>query len=107
MPDFAPYLAAAEHAARKAGVFLREQFYTVKQVDEALQHDIKLRLDKESQELITAELLAAFPHSAILGEEGNSGETASDFLWVVDPIDGTVNYFYNIPILIGMTIQLF
>ena len=98
MPDFAPYLAAAEQAARKAGAFLREQFYTVKQVDEALQHDIKLRLDKESQELITAELLAAFPHSAILGEEGNSGEAASDFLWVVDPIDGTVNYFYNIPI---------
>ena len=98
MPDFAPYLAAAEQAARKAGAFLREQFYTVKQVDESLQHDIKLRLDKESQELITAALLASFPHSAILGEEGSSGEAAADFLWVVDPIDGTVNYFYNIPI---------
>ena len=68
MPDFAPYLAAAELAARKAGAFLREQFYTVKQLDEALQHDIKLRLDKESQDLISAELLAAFPHSAILGK---------------------------------------
>ena len=98
MPDFAPYLAVAESAARKAGAFLREQFYSVKQVDESLLHDIKLRLDKESQTLIAQELLAAFPHSSILGEEGNSGAETADFVWVVDPIDGTVNYFYGIPI---------
>ena len=98
MPDFAPFLAVAETAARKAGAFLRAQFHTVKLVDEAMQHDIKLRLDKESQALICAELLAAFPQSSILGEEGNTGAASSDFLWVVDPIDGTVNYFYGIPI---------
>ena len=98
MPDFAPYLAVAESAARKAGAFLREQFYSVKQVDESLLHDIKLRLDIESQTLIAQELLAAFPHSSILGEEGNSGAETADFVWVVDPIDGTVNYFYGIPI---------
>lgn len=98
MPDFQPYLSVAESAARKAGGFLRGQFHAVKLVDEALQHDIKLRLDKESQTLISAELLAAFPQSAILGEEGSGGAEASDYLWVVDPIDGTVNYFYGIPI---------
>lgn len=98
MPDFTPYLIVAESAARKAGAFLRGQFYSVKQVDEALRHDIKLQLDKESQALIEAELLSAFPASAILGEEGSCGDAAADYLWVVDPIDGTVNYFYNIPI---------
>ena len=96
--DYSAYLTAARQAARLAGAFLREQFHSVKLVDETLLHDIKLRLDKESQELITRHLLAAFPQSAVLGEEGNTGDSAAEFLWVVDPIDGTVNYFYGIPI---------
>lgn len=96
--DYSVYLATAQQAARLAGAFLREQFHSVKHVDEALLHDIKLRLDKESQALITRHLLAAFPQSAVLGEEGNTGDSAAEFLWVVDPIDGTVNYFYGIPI---------
>ena len=97
-PDYTAYLRAAEQAARLAGAFLREHFFSFKQVDEALQHDIKLRLDKESQELISDYLLSVFPDSAILGEEGNDGVAQSDYCWIVDPIDGTVNYFYGIPI---------
>ena len=96
--DYTAYLRAAEQAARLAGAFLREHFFSFKQVDEALQHDIKLRLDKESQELISDYLLSVFPDSAILGEEGNDGVAQSDYCWIVDPIDGTVNYFYGIPI---------
>lgn len=98
IPCWADYLAAAEQAARLAGAFLREHFYSIKLVDETLAHDIKLRLDKESQQLIAGHLLAAFPESAILGEEGNEGAAAAGFQWIVDPIDGTVNYFYGIPI---------
>lgn len=96
--DYTAYLRVAEEAARLAGGFLREHFYSIKQVDEALQHDIKLRLDKDAQSLITEHLLAAFPGSCILGEEGNAGHGGSDFCWIVDPIDGTVNYFYGIPL---------
>lgn len=96
--DYTAYLRAAEQAARLAGAFLREHFFSFKQVDEALQHDIKLRLDKESQELISDYLLSVFPESSILGEEGNDGVAQSDYCWIVDPIDGTVNYFYGIPI---------
>jgi myo-inositol-1(or 4)-monophosphatase len=96
--DYTAYLRAAEQAARLAGAFLREHFFSFKQVDEALQHDIKLRLDKESQELISDYLLSVFPESSILGEEGTDGVAQSDYCWIVDPIDGTVNYFYGIPI---------
>lgn len=96
--DYTAYLHAAEQAARKAGEFLRTHFNSSKEVDEALLHDIKLRLDKESQALISEHLLKEFPLSSILGEEGNSGAAAADYRWIVDPIDGTVNYFYGIPI---------
>lgn len=97
-PDYAAYMSAARQAARQAGAFLREQFHAVKLVDESLQHDVKLRLDKDAQNLIASSLLAAFPQSCILGEEGNAGASCAEYQWIVDPIDGTVNYFYGIPI---------
>lgn len=98
MTDYAAYLMVAQQAAREAGAFLKEQFGCIKQVDESLAHDVKLRLDKETQMLIIRHLLAAFPESSVLGEEGNSGCQDAEFRWIVDPIDGTVNYFYGIPI---------
>ncbi len=95
--DYRPQLEAAEAAARCAGAFLRRHFHEIKQVDESLAHDIKLRLDKDCQALICAELAARFPGYAVLGEEGRgSGDGLHE--WVIDPIDGTVNYFYGIPI---------
>jgi myo-inositol-1(or 4)-monophosphatase len=92
-----PYLQAAVGAARAAGELLREHFGTVLNVNEFAAHDIKLELDVRSQELITNRLLGEFPDHAIYGEEGIAGNQASDFQWIVDPIDGTVNYFYGIP----------
>ncbi len=97
MTDYTPQLAAAEAAARTAGAFLRRHFHDHKLVDEEIEHDIKLRLDKESQALITGELRRHYPGYAVLGEEGRSAGDASHE-WIIDPIDGTVNYFYNIPI---------
>lgn len=98
MTDYTAYLDVAEQAARKAGAYLKTAFCGQKTVDEALAHDIKLRLDKETQALIAAELLGAFPETSLLGEEGNDGQAGSELQWIVDPLDGTVNYFYGIPI---------
>ena len=91
------YLHAATTAAHAAGALLREHFGQALEVNEFHAHDIKLELDVRTQDLITAQLLAAFPEHAIYGEEGIAGNQASDFQWIVDPIDGTVNYFYGIP----------
>jgi myo-inositol-1(or 4)-monophosphatase len=91
------YLDAAVKAARAAGALIRENFGQPLQVNTEEAHDIKLELDVRSQELITKLLLAKFPDHAILGEEGSAENTSTEFEWVVDPIDGTVNYFYGIP----------
>lgn len=90
-------LELATHAALDAGKLLRQHFGSDATVDEATHHDIKLALDKESQELITAILLGARPGDALYGEEGIAGNQESERQWIVDPIDGTVNYFYGIP----------
>ena len=90
-------LSTAIEAALAAGKLQRENFGSELAVNEMLKHDIKLDLDVRCQELITDILLKAFPDHCIKGEEGDSGNAASDTQWIVDPIDGTVNYFYGIP----------
>ena len=50
-----------------------------------------------AQDLITKILLERFPEHALYGEEGIVGDQTSDYQWVVDPLDGTVNFFYGIP----------
>ncbi len=90
-------LELATHAALEAGKLLRSHFGGDATVDEASHHDIKLALDKESQELITGILLGERRDDALYGEEGIAGNQESPRQWIVDPIDGTVNFFYNIP----------
>ena len=91
------YLDVAVAAAQAAGTLLRQNFGTVLDVNEFAAHDIKLDLDVRAQDLITGMILERFPEHAIYGEEGIAGNQDSDFQWIVDPIDGTVNYFYSIP----------
>ena len=90
-------LETAIEAAAEAGKLLRKNFGTQLSVNQATHHDIKLEIDEQAQQLITRVILADFPDHAILGEEGVSGNQNSDVRWVVDPLDGTVNYFYGIP----------
>ena len=90
-------LELATQAALEAGKLIRQNFGSDATVDEATHHDIKLALDKESQDLITGILLGARPGDALYGEEGLAGNQDSERQWIVDPIDGTVNFFYGIP----------
>lgn len=91
------YLDAAIEAARAAGELLRRNFQQQLRVNSFEAHDIKLEIDVRAQELITELLLKKFPEHALYGEEGVVGDQTSDHQWVVDPLDGTVNYFYGIP----------
>jgi myo-inositol-1(or 4)-monophosphatase len=91
------YLNAAENAARAAGKLLRANFQQRQRVSAVASHDIKLEIDVQAQELITKFLLKEFPSHALYGEEGMVGDQSSDHQWIVDPLDGTVNYFYGIP----------
>ena len=90
-------LDSAIAAARASGAVQRENFETELGVGEMLTYDIKLELDVRCQRLISDLLLADFPDSCVLGEEGSEGDQSAELQWIVDPIDGTVNYFYGIP----------
>lgn len=59
--------------------------------------DIVTAADRESERLVVELLTAARPNDGVLGEEGAGIEGSSGITWVVDPIDGTVNYLYDLP----------
>jgi myo-inositol-1(or 4)-monophosphatase len=84
-------------AARAAGKLMLANWHKPKRVNFTDAHDIKLELDVRCQKLIEKTLRAAFPQIPLLGEEGDSGNVDAEYRWVVDPIDGTVNYAFGIP----------
>ena len=59
--------------------------------------DVVTAVDRASEELIVARLSAARPDDGVLGEEGASRAGTSGVRWVIDPIDGTVNFLYGVP----------
>ena len=93
-------LDTAIAAARAAGELQRRHFHRPLRVTATMRHDIKLELDVRSQRIIERAILGRFPGHEILGEEGNRPASGgkSKIRWVIDPIDGTVNFFYNIPV---------
>ncbi len=91
------YLEVAEASVRQAGAKIREMMGSVKEVDELHAHDVKLALDRECQELLTSLLLGRFASHTVFGEEGGTAHGGSEYQWIVDPIDGTVNFYYGFP----------
>jgi myo-inositol-1(or 4)-monophosphatase len=90
-------LTAAVKAARTAGKIMHANWHKPKRVNSAEAHDIKLELDVRCQALIEKILATAFPQVPVLGEEGITGDVNAEYRWVIDPIDGTVNYFFGMP----------
>jgi myo-inositol-1(or 4)-monophosphatase len=90
-------LARAIRAARQAGKLMRRNQSSIKKINSRSRYDIKLELDVRCQKVIEKTLLEGFPGSGVLGEEGLAGTAETKRRWVVDPIDGTINFTYGIP----------
>ena len=93
-------LAVATGAAREAGELLARRAAACRvAATKSSPTDVVTEMDRRSEELIRARILAGAPGDAILGEEGGqTGDTAgAPVRWVIDPLDGTVNYLYGLP----------
>jgi myo-inositol-1(or 4)-monophosphatase len=92
-------LDLALEAARRAGELLRDGRPAELGVagTKTSSVDVVTEMDIAAEKLITAFLLGRRPDDGVLGEEGASVRGSSGVRWVVDPIDGTVNYLYNRP----------
>lgn len=97
--DLAGLGSLAERVARVAGdriLELRGQGVEVAHTKSS-EIDIVTHADRLSEQLVQEAILAARPADGILGEEGASVDGTTGITWVIDPIDGTVNYLYDLP----------
>ncbi len=98
-PDPRDLLALAVDTAREAGALVARGRATAGDsvLTKSTAVDVVTAVDTASEELIVGRLLAARPDDGVLGEEGASRPGTSGVRWVVDPIDGTVNFLYGLP----------
>ncbi len=91
--------AVATLSARRAGDHVMANLHRRSDANSILRSDIKHKLDVEAQDVASAVILSAFPNHAILGEETSDQPLPeSDYVWVIDPIDGTINFFHGLPL---------
>ena len=91
-------LEVAIRAALEAGKILEKYFETEILREYKEDTSVLTLADRESEEIIKKILLENFPNHSILGEETGLTENKSDYVWHVDPVDGTRNFANGIPI---------
>lgn len=86
----------AKKAVKEAGDFLYRSFGREKVIAE-LERDVKLVQDTESEKIILSAISGSFPEDGIVAEESGLKKSFSGYTWIIDPLDGTVNYSRRIP----------
>ena len=104
------FTAVAINCAAKAGEWIKSKLGSYEKLDiKTSSHDLVTEVDKGAEKLIRRLIMTHFPDHAFLGEEstGIGAEAAasalnnvqqSDYLWIVDPIDGTTNFVHGLPL---------
>ncbi|MGH2455748.1 MAG: inositol monophosphatase family protein [Candidatus Limnocylindria bacterium] len=94
-------LEFAVELARRAGEILRASYERVERIDRKSKRDVVTEVDYASERLVLEAIRTRFPGDAILAEESGHheryGPAQGDRTWVIDPLDGTVNYANGIP----------
>jgi myo-inositol-1(or 4)-monophosphatase len=97
-PDPTPLLELATDLARRAGALALSMHSGLEGHDtKSTPTDVVTEADRACEQLLVDGIRAARPDDGILGEEGASSDGTSGVVWVVDPVDGTVNYLYGLP----------
>ena len=104
-----PDLPRAWRAAQEAASFLLHERPADLAIDsKSTPTDLVSAMDKSAETMIVESLLGSHPDDGLLGEEGGERAGSSGIRWVVDPLDGTVNYLFGFPmwgVSIGMEVN--
>jgi myo-inositol-1(or 4)-monophosphatase len=108
MSSWLEFLPVAREAAEAAGRLLRRGLDEAKDIGYKGAVDLVTNFDGLAQELIVSRISSAYPSHAFLAEEGLRPDKPAEFLWVIDPLDGTTNFAHRLPVFavsIGLVFQ--
>ena len=94
-------LSIAVEAAREAGKFIKMHSGKMREIQQKADQEKNLvtEIDRRSEEIIISLIRKHYPQHRILAEEsGAGGAGASDYRWVIDPLDGTTNFTHGFPV---------
>lgn len=90
-------------AVRAAGDVVMRNFGSVAKANLKKKSDLVTEIDVQAERIILDKIKDAFSDHTIVSEESGIEKGESEYMWIVDPIDGTINYFYgNAPVRIGV-----
>ncbi len=92
-----PDVAFAVDLARRAGDLLADRPVSLTIETKTTDTDVVTHMDQLAEELIVGAIELGKPEDGLLGEEGADKKSTSGRQWVIDPIDGTINYLYQLP----------
>ena len=94
------YLNTAIKAARKAGDIAQINFDRIESKDVRTKsyNEFATHVDEQAERAIIEIIRSRYPEHSILGEEHGMQDNDSEFIWIIDPIDGTTNYIHGFPV---------
>lgn len=97
--DLNEFTNSVIEVAKNAGDFIRKesQNFDYQNVEEKGLNDLVSYVDVEAEKLIISELKKLFPMAGILAEESHNEDPDTDYLWIIDPLDGTTNFIHGLP----------
>ena len=85
--------------AKEAGEIIREGFGKTREIEfKTNETNLVTEIDKESEKLITDFIKKVYPSHGILAEESGQMKSGTEYLWVIDPLDGTTNFAHGLPV---------
>jgi len=93
-------------AAKEAGDFLLDNFGNIKEIRQKKDLTFATNVDQGAEKIIVDIIKSRFPAHGILAEEKEKKDLNNEFLWIIDPLDGTHNYMHGISIY-GVSIGIF
>jgi myo-inositol-1(or 4)-monophosphatase len=91
------FLEKAVEIAREAGAVLSNYYERRVAFESKGEFDLITEADRASEKLVVERLRSHFPSHAVVAEEGGGHESASEYRWFVDPLDGTTNFAHSFP----------
>ncbi|PIR17111.1 MAG: inositol monophosphatase [Deltaproteobacteria bacterium CG11_big_fil_rev_8_21_14_0_20_49_13] len=92
------HLDIAIELAKEAGAIQHDNLGKMHDIEYKIETDIVTDIDKKCEKLIVTRLQKEFPGHDIMAEEGTGNRLKSDYRWIIDPLDGTLNYAHGYPL---------
>jgi myo-inositol-1(or 4)-monophosphatase len=93
-------LQLAVEAALEAGRFLKANVGKIKTIERKGGQETNLvtEIDRKAEQIIIGRIKEKYPDHDFLGEESGSADVKSEYKWIIDPLDGTINYTHGVPV---------